>query len=283
MEGILLMGEIINIYKILKKKGEDLLSVLSSPCKRVPSDLEGSMTVEACFVLPFFLFAFLNIMSIIDIYKIQGDMNCAIHDTEKQMAMYAYEYSQIGGSKAITYLYAANKVKSKMGDNYPSNVSWIRSSVMNGDDCIDLIAEYTISPPISLMGYGKCRMYNRLRTRAWTGYDNAGLGSNATEEDIVYITETGQVYHRSRACTYLKLSITTVSKSSLETERSLNGSKYHGCEECSKVNTNTVYITNYGNRYHTTLECSKLKRTVHAVTLSEAGGRGACSKCGGLK
>lgn len=269
-----------------------------SPDRRLQRGQKASMTVEACFVLPFFLFAFLNIISIVEIYRLQGNMSAAMHDTAKQMAVYGYEYRQIGGGSAgaaeslgLTYLYAAGKVRTKLGTAYlddsplaggASSISWLRSSVLQEDDCIDLVAEYRIEPPVAIVGYQQRLMYNRIRTRAWTGYDNAacGAGDGTVNEEIVYITPDGSVYHRSRACSYLKLSIVAVDKSFVDTQRNQDGSKYYPCEECGGSCGNTVYITSYGNRYHSTLGCSGLKRTVMAVPISEAGGRGACSKCG---
>ena len=153
---------------------------------------------------------------------------------------------------------------------------------MQQDDCIDLIAEYRIEPPVPLMGYRQRTMFNRMRTRAWTGYDGAvnGIDSSETQEEIVYITPDGGVFHRSRACSYLKLSIAAASKSFLDTQRNQDGDKYYPCGECGRYCGSTVYITDYGNRYHATLGCSGLKRTVMAVPITETGSRGACSKCG---
>lgn len=84
----------------LKKKGGALLSVNVFGIKlwdkfltqkRISSRSSGagdtgyqaSMTVEACFVLPFFLFAFLNVISILELYRLQGNMSAAMHDTAK--------------------------------------------------------------------------------------------------------------------------------------------------------------------------------------------------------
>lgn len=293
---------------ITHKKGGALLSILRklplakvSALKRISahspdSSLKGSMTVEACFVLPFFLFAFLNIISILELYRLQGNMSLAMHETAKQMAVYGYEYREIRGessssaeSLGLTYLYAAGKVRAKLGtaylDNAPlaggaSSIWWLRSSVMGDDDCIDLTAEYRIAPPAAVVGYAERVLYNRIRTRAWTGYDNAGAGAGGTEEEIVYITPDGTVYHKSRGCTYLKLSIAALDRGFLDKQRNHDGEKYYACEACGDSGGNTVYITNYGNRYHSTLGCSKLKRTILAVPISETGGRGACSKCG---
>lgn len=259
--------------------------------------IKASMTIEACFVLPFFLFAFLNIISIMEIYRLQGNMSAAMHDTAKRMALYGYEYRQIKGDSAgaaeslgLTYLYAAGKVRAKLGDVYlddsplaggASSILWLRSSVMQEDDCIDLVAEYRIEPPAAVVGYQSRILYNRIRTRAWTGYDNAAHSADGSvSEEIVYITPEGSVYHRSRGCSYLKLSIAAVDKSFLDTQRNQDGSKYYPCGECGGSCGNIVYITNYGNRYHATLGCSGLKRTIMAVPISEVGGRGACNKCG---
>lgn len=291
-----------------KTKGGALLSGVLKCCSRISArkrisscfskTVKAGMTVEACFVLPFFLFAFLNVISIQEIYRLQGNMSAAMHYTAKKMAVYGYEYKEIRGggtgvaeSLGLTYLYAADRVKNMLGTEYLDSspvsggaaaVSWLRSDIMNTDDCIDLVAQYCIEPPVAVVGYSRTGMYNRLRTRAWTGYDNAasGNGSGATNEEIVYITPAGDVYHRSRSCAYLKLSIAAVSADILKGERNNSGEKYYPCEECGGRCTDVVYITNYGNRYHSSLGCSKLKRTIQAVPLSKAGGRSACSKCG---
>ena len=268
-----------------------------SPDNRLQREQRASMTIEACFVLPFFLFAFLNIISIVEIYRLQGNMSAAMHDTAKRMAVYGYEYRQISKDTAgaaeslgLTYLYAAGKVRAELGEAYldssplaggGASISWLRSSVMQKDDCIDLVAEYHIEPPAPIVGYQPRVLYNRIRTRAWTGYDNAAHGAgDIAQEEIVYITPDGSVYHRSRGCSYLKLSIAAVDRTFLDTQRNQDNSKYYPCKECGGSCGNIVYITNYGNRYHSTLGCSGLKRTIIAVPISETDGRSACSKCG---
>lgn len=257
--------------------------------------IQASMTVEASLILPLFLFAFLNMISVVEIYRLQGNMSAAMHETARQMAVQGYEYQALRGGSAsaaeslgLTYLYAAGKVQKELGkeylDNSPmeggaSGISWLRSSVMQADDCIDLVAEYRVSPPVAVIGFSPRVMYNRVRTRAWTGYDNTRRGAGDSEEEIVYITPEGTVYHHSRECSYLKLSIVAVDRSFLDTQRNQSGEKYYPCNECGAACGSTVYITSHGNRYHATLGCSGLKRTVMAVPISQTGGRGACSKC----
>lgn len=283
----------INFIKNMCKK----ISVQKRVSLCLSKGLKASMTVEAAFVLPFFLFAFLNIISILEIYRVQSNMSAAMHRTAKEMAVCAYEYKAVFGddvgtleSLGLTYGYASNRVKRILGEKYlngspikggTSGIGWYRSSVLEEDDCIDLIATYTVKPPAAIVGFGEFKMYNRMLTRAWTGYDNAAATGSNADEELVYITPDGAVFHRSRTCSYLKLSIVPVNKAVLVSWRNEGGAKYYPCEECGKEERNIVYVTDYGTRYHSSLQCSKLKRTILTVPLSEVGGRGACSKCGG--
>lgn len=265
---------------------------------RLPAAFMASMTVEAAFVLPLFLFAFLNIISIIEIYRVQSNMSAAMHMASKEMAVYAYEYKaafkgDVGKleSLGLSYGYASNRVGQILGEKYLdgspinggfSGIGWDNSSVLEKDDCIDLIATYTVKPPAAVVGFGEFNMYNRAFARAWTGYDNAAAAKREGDEELVYITPSGTVYHKSVTCAYLKLSIAAVGKTTVEDKRNESGAKYYPCEECGSIDKNTVYITDYGARYHSTLQCSKLKRTILTVPISEVGGRGACSKCSAI-
>lgn len=246
------------------------------------------MTVEASFVLPFFLFAVLNIISIMDIYRLQGSMSASLHRTARNMAVIGYEYNDLFDSDnsklesiGLSLGYAKTNAKKDLGEIYPQKDDWVMSKILQGDEIIDLVVIYDVNPPIGIIGYDTQRMFNRIRTRAWTGYDNAANTDSASDEEIVYVAETGTVYHRSRVCTYLKLSIATISASAVDDERNVEKSKYYPCESCGNKSSATLYITNYGNRYHTSLTCSKLKRTISAVPISQVGDKGACSRCGG--
>ena len=139
----------------------------------------ASMTLEAALVLPLFLFAVLNLMSFIEIYRLQSNWNMTLHQSVKELAV-------VGG------------VIDKAGDN----------------ECIDLIYPYKVKPHVSMVGFSEFWMYSRMRTRAWTGYDVETV--HTEEEDMVFITEYGEVYHLTKSCSYLKLSIRAVDKDIVE-------------------------------------------------------------------
>ena len=100
-------------------------------------------------------------------------------------------------------------------------------------------------------------------------------------EEMVYVTDYQGVYHTFSDCTYLSLSVTTASKSSLSSLRNVYGEKYHPCERCvrSSSNQNTFYITQSGNRYHSSSSCGGLTRHVRLIKKSELQNLHLCSRC----
>lgn len=101
------------------------------------------------------------------------------------------------------------------------------------------------------------------------------------EKDIVYVTEYGTVYHESRACSYLNVTVRAVSGAQIEKKRNSSGRKYTLCERCSKsTSTGMVYISDGGEKYHLSANCSGLKRTVLEKEREDVADMPACHKCG---
>lgn len=146
---------------------------------------------------------------------------------------------------------------------------------------VELKAVYRMKLPIGLLGDIQYRIVQEAKCRKWTGYQ---LGQDAQEDDTwLYYTEYGTVYHASRACAYLDLSIQGIPYAQAGQNRNNSGGKYHPCEKCGSQSSSggMVYITNYGDRYHSSLTCSGLKRSVYMIRKSKAAGKKMCSKCGG--
>jgi len=267
--------------------------------------LSASITVEASMVLPFFLFFFMNILSMFNILKMQGDIEAAIHQTGNNIAIQSF-YVRYGLEKAgietkdsdlltsaLDTYYADKEVKKYLGKEYLDNscildgsegLNFYKSVISSDADIINLVASYKVKPYISLFGFGAFRVENRYYGHAWTGYDyDRPIGvSGSIDQEMVYMTEWGEVYHRSLDCTHLKLSVTPIHKSDVGKKRNEAGARYYPCEYCGlKENSGTVYITNFGNRYHTTTSCQGLKRTIYTVPISEVGATPPCTKCGG--
>ena len=260
--------------------------------------LNASMTVEAALVLPLFLFFLIDIMSAINMIGLQSRLNAALHQTGNQMAIAGYTYGQAAGtvlpegiaSTALTQLYAGNQILDYVGREY-LNQSCVKNgaagihlngtSIMKGDDIIEIRLSYQLEPLFRIPGYEGFEAGSSYYGHAWTGYDVENGMSDFTKEDpMVYITETGTVYHTNRNCTYLNPSVRAVDISDIEGSRNQSGGKYYPCELCGRQNAQgKVYITGQGSSYHSSINCSGLKRTIYTIPLSQAGGRGRCSKC----
>lgn len=146
---------------------------------------------------------------------------------------------------------------------------------------IELRAVYRMQFPLRLPRKLEYRIVQVQKCRKWTGLQP---GQDTQGDDTwLYYTEYGTVYHASRSCTHLDLSIRGVSYAQAGSLRNSSGGKYHKCEKCgsSASGHGMVYITSYGDRYHGSLTCSGLKRSIYMIRRSQASDKRMCSKCGG--
>lgn len=246
----------------------------------------GSLTVEAACVLPLFLFGILLFFELIRAADTAGQVAAGIQEAGEQMAVYAcMKDSQEGEEKVkaehiLSLAYAAKCIREHGGDQTPL-VSLASSSIREGDEIIDLAAEYRLRWHVPFLPVQSMKLMQRVRVRAWTGREETS-GSGEDGDDIeVYITENGTVYHRDRECRHLRLSVHPVTREALAGLRSEDGSKYYPCQDCGGGSGAVVYITDTGNRYHSSVSCSALKRTIITVSLSELAGWRPCAVCGG--
>lgn len=257
---------------------------------------QGSMTLEAALVLPLFLSVMLSVLQFARIMLVSSMLLCGMHSTAKEIAAYAY-IRELGivdtdstamelMAGGISAVYARGRIREVGGVTDDMGTWTLLQSKILQDEKVDLTAAYMPDQTLTLIPAPKIKARIRARVRAWTGrmHGGAGEGEEAEaeeEEERVLVTQTGHVYHTDENCTYLRLSIQSISRDSLANRRNASGGKYHACEKCGSGGTSNVYITTYGDRYHTSLECSGLKRTVESVPKSEVEGWDCCSKCAG--
>ena len=293
-------GKNLFYHHILKRRSfiaEKRMSFFFSFC---PPALKASMAVEAAIAVPLFLFFFIIILFAFDALRLHGNLMAALHQTGNRMALYGYAYRQLSageeplpgglGSFMFSEGYARKEVIDYLGAEYldhtclaagTGGLHFLRSSVMQENEVIELVASYRVQPFITFFGFTDFPMENRYYGRAWTGYDVEGRNESGEEDVLVYVAENGTVYHISRGCTYLNPSIEAVAHAAVGSMRNENGEKYYSCDRCSTYAYQAVvYITRQGNRVHGSVDCSGLRRTVHAVRLSQIKGKGRCTKCG---
>ena len=155
-----------------------------------------------------------------------------------------------------------------------------------GGDSVDDITLpdiYTYKPFGGLIPLPDIVVYNHVKVHAWTGTEFPDNGGEQGEtEPMVYVTDSGSVYHKNPGCSYLNVSLKQIPGSSAKSASNKYGEHYSACEICSR-NQNpagVVYVTEQGNRYHNLESCSGLKRSVRLVKASSVSEMGACSRCG---
>lgn len=244
------------------------------------TSLKAGITVEASMAVPIFFFAVVCLLYLMEIMAVQTSIRSGLQYAGKLCVQEMYVSKTIMPFKVksdVIGAVGADRLSRSIVDGGISGIDCSASAVSPLTGIGELSAKYKIRIPVPVFHIAVLTYEERLRIKAWTGYEKAGFGEE--NEGIVYITETGLVYHRNYHCTHLDLSIHMVQSEEVKTLRNKSGGKYHACERCGGVGSG-VYITDTGDRYHSSISCSGLKRTVYAVPVSEAAGKRGCSKCG---
>lgn len=247
----------------------------------VLTSAKGSITVEAAMAIPLFLFATVALLYLLEIMAVQTSIRAGMQYAGRQVAEEASYVTVLLPSeveKNMISAIGAERLERSTIVGGSGGISCGKSRISPRTGIGTICVEYQIRIPIPFYQINKITKTDSMKIKAWTGYEKEGI--SIADDTTVYITDTGMVYHKDYHCTYLDLSIQMVRKTKIPELRNIDGGKYYACEYCMGTVGNKVYITNSGNRYHSSLACSGLKRTIYAIPLSDALGKGACSRCG---
>lgn len=263
--------------------------------KRKQQGNHGSATIEAVCIMPILLFAFLAFYSMGQIYILENQIYQATMNTASFLAEYAYlteldyeavdQEEQLGsvgqqllglGTATVRLRYYLED-RDRIDQYVVGGVNGLLitdPNILDKEGFINIKLQYWVRIPVPLLSNLSMPLSVQVRQKAYTGYRE---GNESVEERYVYIAEYSTVYHLSRSCTHLRLTIFPVTATGLET-------LYSGldpCEYCGSEPSETYYVTATGDKYHTSDRCTGLKRTVRRVPFSEVNGYGPCSRCGG--
>lgn len=211
---------------------------------------KASVTVETTLVFPLFFFAVVTLVYIIMWFQ----------TAEKVQSELVNEARIISASSYM-----------KLADEKDMNEN------------VELEKNYFMDINCPILSLIPIKMQQSVYMRKFIGVSVIG---GTDESDIVYVTANGRVYHRDRACTYLKVKIEGMAYSDMAYTRNISGEKYKRCVRCAGKSSaepdtgTTVYISKYGNRYHLRSDCNAIARNVMPIRLNETDKRKACSKCG---
>lgn len=246
--------------------------------------LQGSLTIESSLVIPIFIFTMFMILSVINLLRFHLNLQEAVHQETKKLALSAYDGDfdcSVDSVRSGVLSGIDDKLMEKAPVRNGAGGIDFSGSRLDNRELIEINASYEAKLPYDSMGLFDYQFAARCVMHTYTGYEKGLSERDVTrkEEEYVYVTRTGTVYHKDRECTYLRLSIKETSRDSLKDLRNSSGHKYYACEKCGRKAGSSVYITSDGTCYHSSLSCSGLKRSVSSIPLSEAGGKHACSRC----
>lgn len=280
---------------------------------------KASITYETALTLPLFMGILIFFLSFYQLLMIQEVLSSAAYNAAEEASMYGFvfqndeseeenetELSDIDTEEELQ-LFVINNLQQiagriagaayfsyRIGLMLPGNlindsfikggfdgISFYDSEVLSDNKVIIKMKYYFIIPIFEKL-VPPVEVRQSITVRSFTGHYVAKKGEEKnTDEEMVYIAETGQVYHTNRDCTYIKLFIREVAYSDINSLISKGGGKYSECNICAGqgVSNNKVYVTDYGDRYHVNLQCHGIKRSITAIKLSDIGDRRLCSKC----
>lgn len=246
------------IYKTLQAYGIQKRALF-----RWPVWVKASVSIEACIAIPIFLFAFLEMLSLLQALSVYSTNLYEIQSAIEPFSQYAY----------------ADELPVHISEAYLQIELKSLCSIDREHSAISVRRSFSVAPIIPFAEI-EIPMSQYYFVRMWTGYEKA---ATELQSDVVYITETGQVYHIYRDCTHLSLSIQAVSRNALKDVRNEIGEVYKNCPRClEEIVTEEIdrfYITQTGDKYHGKLDCSALKRTVFVMSLEDVKDRALCLRC----
>jgi hypothetical protein len=233
----------------------------------------GSASLEATLVMPVFIAVMVAVYCM-------GRCRLAelhIYEAVVESAEYMAENSYINKTGIIApgSVFSGYVDDTELVNRYVKNgmkgISFLGSYV-NTDGEVVVKASYTLSVDMPFIPALTKKRSITVKQKGYTGYEKAEAATD-TDCTYVYVTETGTVYHSTRSCTYLTLSVRMTNLTAAK------NSSYKECDLCGADSTDVVYVTTYGDCYHSRRNCSGLKRTVSRVKLSEVLNLGGCSRC----
>lgn len=249
--------------------------------QEAPLFTRGSLTVEAAVVLPLVAAFLVTMLFLFQMLRVQRSVQEALVETGRVVAVQASLDSELVNVVGTELLFRKSIQKNEEIGRYVRNGSTgisLLGSRLSGD-CVELTATYFMEPPVKLFHLTPIPVVQKTTSRKWTGRE----GLLEAGEKWVYVSNNRQVYHNSKKCRTLNVSISETTLTAVERLRSHNGGRFKPCPFCGKKQKRQerVYITDQGDFYHYRVDCLSLRRSIRLVRRSEVENLPPCYYCGG--
>ena len=168
----------------------------------------GSITVEVALSVPIFFFAVICLIYFIEIHNVQTTIRAAaVHAakicTEDTALVPVLNTSKL--ESEIVRSIGAKRLENSIVSGGSKGIQCAGSYCNPNGNELNVVVRYGIRLSFLQFGNLSAEYKEEMKFSSWNGFQKKGLESG--DEQIVYITKTGLVYHEDYQCTYLQLSV----------------------------------------------------------------------------
>ena len=196
--------------------------------KSVSCRSRGSLTVEAALCLPIFFLAALLLMLLLETaalsVKIRGAARYAAQTTAAAQIQTPVVMDRSKLQADLISALGEGRLDESILVGGRGGISVEKSEIDPVTGVGFVRWEYRVRMPFPVFGSPVGDYEGEVKFKAWNGFHGGGRDSG--EEEMVYVTENGIVYHRNPSCTHLVLSVTPVAVHNLASCRNQDGKKY---------------------------------------------------------
>jgi len=240
----------------------------------------ASLTAEASLVFPVFFFCIYMLWQLFLFLLFQMQVGHAMTDTAIRYAHLGYPERKAEEQNVdISWLYQPILWNALPKSDRAENIWVLCMPKKEGE--LEITVGYHFVCEAVFFAKVSFPVQQSFRFYPYMGKSDEDMFATEEERDIVYITEHGTVYHESKACSYLNITVRSVGAAQVHKERNNAGKKYSLCDRCDdREKGSVVYLSDGGSKYHLVASCPALKRTVTEKERTEVNGMRACHKCG---
>ena len=159
--------------------------------------MSASVTIEAALAVPVFFFALVCLIYLLELMAIGTAVRSGLQYAGKQAATEAYTAPLLQASSLeadVVESIGAYRLERSLIEGGSGGIHCDSSWMSMGTGIGQITASYQVRIPIPIFSLPLIEYEETMRIKGWTGYEKGGFGKE--EDETVYVTETGLVYHQ---------------------------------------------------------------------------------------
>lgn len=147
--------------------------------------------------VPIFFFATLALVLLLELLSVQTAVRSGLQEAGKKLAVQAVEVPAVIPSnleRDVVNSIGAERLERSIVEGGSSGINCNQSYLSPFTGIGEIQASYQVRIPVPGFSIAPISYKETMRIKAWTGYEAGGFGEE--DDQIVYVTDTGVVYHK---------------------------------------------------------------------------------------